>query len=120
VVPRTHRKVHDENLLILADNSIAMKYLLQNGFKEKIDLIYIDPPFYSGAMYYHRASKWSSLAFKDTWSNQFNLYMNMIYPRLSLIRRLLSREGSIFVHLDWHASHYVKIAMDEIFGIENF
>ena len=120
MVPRTHRKVHDENLLILADNSKAMKYLLQNGFKEKIDLVYIDPPFYSGASYYHRASKWSSLAFKDTWSNQINLYMNMIYPRLSLIRRLLSREGSIFVHLDWHASHYVKIAMDEIFGIENF
>ena len=120
VVPGTQTKVYDENLLILADNLKAMKYLLLNGFKEKIDLVYIDPPFYSGARYYHRASKRTDLAFKDTWSNQVNLYMNMIYPRLSLIRSLLSREGSIFVHLDWHASHYVKIAMDDIFGIENF
>lgn len=118
--PGTQTKVYVENLLILADNLKATKYLLLNGFKEKIDLVYIDPPFYSGARYYHRASKRTDLAFKDTWSNQVNLYMNMIYPRLSLIRSLLSREGSIFVHLDWHASHYVKIAMDEIFGIENF
>jgi adenine-specific DNA-methyltransferase len=120
VAPGTQTKVYHENLLILADNLKAMKYLLLNGFKEKIDLVYIDPPFYSGARYYHRASKRTDLAFKDTWSNQVNLYMNMIYPRLSLISSLLSREGSIFVHLDWHASHYVKIAMDEIFGIENF
>jgi adenine-specific DNA-methyltransferase len=119
-VPGTRTKSFDENLLILADNLKAMKYLLLNGFKEKIDLVYIDPPFYTGASYYRRGGMWTDLAFKDKWSNQINLYMNMIYPRLSLIRSLLSVEGSIFVHLDWHASHYVKLVMDEIFGIENF
>ena len=48
MVPGTQTKVYDENLLILADNLKAVKYLLLNGFKEKIDLVYIDPPFYSG------------------------------------------------------------------------
>lgn len=109
-----------ENFLILADNLIAIKYLLRNGFREKIDLIYIDPPFYTGSKYYHRNGTQRDLAFQDTWSNQIDSYMNMIQPRLRLMKDLISARGSIFVHLDWHVAHYVKVVLDRIFGIENF
>jgi len=112
--------VDKQNLLIFADNLEAMKYLLENGLEEKIDLIYIDPPFWSGARYYHRNGLQRDLAFQDTWSNQMSLYLKMMYPRLTLMKNLISSEGSIFVHLDWHISHYIKILMDKIFGIENF
>jgi adenine specific DNA methylase Mod len=112
--------VDKQNLLIFADNLEAMKYLLENGLEEKIDLIYIDPPFWSGARYYHRNGLQRDLAFQDTWSNQMSLYLRMMYPRLTLMKNLISSEGSIFVHLDWHISHYIKILMDKIFGIENF
>jgi adenine specific DNA methylase Mod len=110
----------NDSMLIIGDNLVAMKYLLRKGFKENIDLIYIDPPFWTGASYYHRVGIRKDLAFQDKWCNQTSLYLKMICPRLSLMKSLLSEEGCIFVHLDWHISHYVKIAMDKIFGIENF
>lgn len=108
------------NFLIQADNLIAVKYLLRNGFREKIDLIYIDPPFYTGSRYYHRKGIRRDLAFQDIWSNQVTSYTNMISPRLRLMKELITSKGSIFVHLDWHIAHYVKVVMDSIFGIENF
>jgi adenine specific DNA methylase Mod len=108
------------NLLIHADNLLAIRYMLRNGFREKINLIYIDPPFYSGSRYYHRRGIQSDLAFQDIWSNQVTSYMYMIKPRLLLMKDLISSKGSIFVHLDWHVAHYVKVVMDRIFGIENF
>ncbi|HEY7110955.1 MAG TPA: site-specific DNA-methyltransferase [Nitrososphaeraceae archaeon] len=108
------------NFLIHADNLVAIKYMLRNGFREKIDLIYIDPPFFSGSRYYHRKGIQSDLAFQDIWSNQVISYMKMIRPRLRLMKDLISSKGSIFVHLDWHIAHYVKVTMDRIFGIENF
>jgi adenine-specific DNA-methyltransferase len=108
------------NFLIQADNLVAVRYLLRNGFREKIDLIYIDPPFYTGSSYYHRKGNQRDLAFQDIWSNQVTSYTNMISPRLRLMKDLISSKGSIFVHLDWHIAHYVKVVMDSIFGIENF
>ncbi|MGZ8256577.1 MAG: site-specific DNA-methyltransferase [Gallionella sp.] len=59
-------------------------------------------------------------AYSDTWSDGTASYLAMITPRLILMRELLSDSGSIYVHLDWHVGHYVKIVMDEIFGKENF
>jgi len=59
-------------------------------------------------------------AYSDTWSDGTASYLAMIVPRLVLMRELLSDSGSIYVHLDWHVGHYVKIVMDEIFGRENF
>lgn len=112
--------VGNKNLLIFADNLVVMKYLLRNGLEEKINLIYIDPPFLTGAKYYHRKGVRRDLAFHDTWSNQISSYLRMMYPRLALMKNLISPEGSIFVHLDWHIAHYIKILLDKIFGIENF
>src|SRR3990172_11000064 len=60
------------------------------------------------------------LAYKDTWAGGTDSYLDMLYPRLQLMKRLLAEDGSIFVHLDWHASHYVRVLLDEIFGRDNF
>lgn len=60
------------------------------------------------------------LAYKDTWAGGTDSYLDMLYPRLQLMKRLLSDQGSIYVHCDWHVAHYVKVMMDEIFGKENF
>ncbi|MFZ5995459.1 MAG: site-specific DNA-methyltransferase [Thermodesulfobacteriota bacterium] len=59
-------------------------------------------------------------AYSDTWKDGTVSYLQMIYPRLILMRELLSGQGSIYVHLDWHVGHYVKVLMDEVFGKENF
>jgi adenine-specific DNA-methyltransferase len=57
------------------------------------------------------------LAYKDTWAGGTDSYLDMLYPRLQLIKRLLAPDGSIYVHLDWHVGHYVKVLMDEIPGL---
>ncbi len=108
------------NLLFHSDNLASMNYLLEKGFEQKIDLIYIDPPFNSGERYFHRMKNIENPAFEDVFRGNINEYLDMIYPRLELMRKLISANGSIFIHLDWHVSHYVKVIMDEIFGYENF
>jgi adenine-specific DNA-methyltransferase len=113
-------KKRNSNLLFHSDNIDAMDYLFKHGFSERIDLIYIDPPFWSGEKYFHRIKNVQNVAFEDVWKHQINSYLDMIYPRLCAIQKLISRSGSIFIHLDWHIVHYVKIIMDEIFGHENF
>jgi DNA modification methylase len=96
----------------------------------KIDLIYIDPPFFSKSNYRTEIKLRSDTidkipairqkAYHDVWDNSMEDYLRMLTTRLFLMRDLLSDEGSIFVHLDWHATHYVKLIMDEIFGEKNF
>ena len=108
------------SLLFHSDNIDAMNHLIKLGFSEKIDLVYIDPPFWSGEKYFHRIKNTQNIAFEDIWKRQINVYLDMIYPRLYAIQKLISQSGSIFVHLDWHIVHYVKVIMDEIFGHENF
>jgi adenine specific DNA methylase Mod len=107
-----------KNLLFHCDNLDCINYLQKQGFESKIDLVYIDPPFLSGERYFRRIENDSSLAFEDLWKH--DKYLEMMYRRLAGIRGLLSQSGSIFVHLDWHAVHYVKVMMDNIFGPENF
>jgi adenine-specific DNA-methyltransferase len=119
------------NRLIWGDNLLAMQALLAQGYEGKINLIYIDPPFDSKADYSHKMviegneftkepSVIERLAYKDTWTGGTDSYLDMLYPRLQLMKRLLAEDGSIYVHLDWHVGHYVKIMMDEVFGNENF
>lgn len=106
------------NLMFCCDNNDCFQYLLQHGFGDKVDLVYIDPPFHSGERYFYRNGNHSEIAFEDVRSIQD--YLEMMRSRLTNIRKLISPTGSIFVHLDWHALHYVKIMMDEIFGRDNF
>src|SRR5918998_2398895 len=110
----------DSNLLFHSDNLVAMNHLVKAGFSRKIDLIYIDPPFYSNENYFLRRKNTQSIGFSDIWKGRIGEYLEMIYPRLCAMHRLLSKSGSIFVHLDWHVVHYVKVIMDEIFEPDNF
>ena len=126
------------NRLIHGDNLFALQALL-NGDAEtglpsmrgKIDLIYIDPPFDSkadyrtkitlpGANVEQRPSVLEQFAYSDTWADGTASYLRMLYPRLALMRELLSDQGSIYVHIDWSVGHYVKLLLDEIFGRNNF
>ena len=124
------------NRLIYGDNLLAMAALLAGdehtpSLRGKVDLIYIDPPFDSkadyrtkvtlpGAELEQRPTVIEQFAYSDTWSDGTASYLAMITPRLILMRELLSDTGSIYVHLDWHVGHYVKIVMDEIFGKKSF
>jgi adenine specific DNA methylase Mod len=58
------------------------------------------------------------LAYTDTWEGGIDSFLDMIYPRIQLMKRLLSDKGNIFFHIDWHTSHYIKILLDEVFGYE--
>ena len=116
-----------DNLLIKSDNIEGLKYLLNNKkLKGKIDLIYIDPPFATGGNFTitdGRAttisnSKNGELAYSDKLTG--NNFLNFIKARLALLKELLSEKGSIYLHIDYKIGHYVKIIMDEAFGIENF
>ena len=120
-----------QNRLIYGDNLLVMQALLANGYRGKIDLIYIDPPFDSKADYKtkiklphkqitQKPTVIEQFAYADTWKDGTVSYLKMMYPRLVLMRELLSERGSIYVHIDWHVGHYVKILLDDIFGKENF
>ena len=126
------------NRLIYGDNLFVIQALL-NGASEtglpsmrgKIDLIYIDPPFDSKADYRtgitlpngnveQKPTVLEQFAYSDTWADGTISYLKMLYPRLCLMKELLSDQGSIYVHCDWHAGHYLKIMLDDIFGKDNF
>lgn len=120
-----------KNTLIWGDNKLVMSSLIKQGWAGKINLIYIDPPFFTGADFTVRTKvgdeeieKEPSIieerAYRDTWSGGIASYLRYMYERLVLMRELLAENGSIYVHLDWHVGHYVKVMMDEIFGYENF
>ena len=125
------------NRLIYGDNLLAMQALLagdaQTGLpslRGKVDLIYIDPPFDSKADYRTKISLPGTdiqqkptvieqFAYADTWEQGTISYLKMIYPRLLLMKELLSEKGSIYIHIDWHVGHYVKLLLDDVFGKEN-
>ena len=124
------------NRLIYGDNLLAMAALLAGddttpSLRGKVDLIYIDPPFDSKADYRtkvtlpgmeleQKPTVIEQFAYSDTWSDGTASYLAMITPRLILMRELLADTGSIYVHLDWHVGHYVKLVLDEVFGKDNF
>ena len=126
----------EPNRLIYGDNLLAMAALLAGdentpSMRGKVDLIYIDPPYDSKADYRtkvelpgvelsQRPNVLEQFAYSDSWANGTASYLESMIPRLVLMRELLAETGSIYVHLDWHVGHYVKIVMDEIFGKDMF
>ena len=124
------------NRLIYGDNLLAMAALLAGderspSLRNKIDLIYIDPPYDSkadyrtkitlpGAMINQKPTVLEQFAYSDTWADGTASYLAMLAPRLILMRELMSDKGSFFLHLDWHVGHYAKILADEIFGRGRF
>ncbi len=126
------------NRLCYGDNLLVMQALLNGdeatglpSMRGKIDLIYIDPPYDSKADYRtkitlpngnveQRPNVLEQFAYSDTWKEGTVSYLKMMYPRLYLMRELLSEQGSIYVHVDWHVGHYIKLILDNIFGKSNF
>lgn len=115
------------NILIKGDNIVAMKWLLANGYREKIDLVYIDPPFATGGTFgvdnsgrvaTISKSNDAKLAYSDTLVGKE--FIDFLRSRIILIKELLSNEGSLYLHIDYKIGHYVKVMLDEVFGIENF
>ena len=125
------------NRLIYGENLLTMQALLVGdevtglpSLRGKVDLIYIDPPFDSKADYRtkinlpgieieQKPTMMEQFAYSDTWSEGTASYLKMMYPRLLLMRELLSEKGSIYVHIDWHVGAYMKIMLDDIFGKDN-
>ena len=131
---------NSNNLVIRGECLSACAYLKDKGVQ--VDLVYIDPPFASGADYakkvYIRRNPKVAAAIKqaeteldieelkafeekmygDVWDKE--RYLNWMYENLMAIKSIMSDEASIYVHLDWHIGHYVKILLDEIFGESNF
>lgn len=121
------------NLLFHGDNKEILSTLITNGFRGKIDLIYIDPPFDSKADYVKKVelrgekkklkdeeeqSFFEQVQYTDLWKN--DEYLQFMYERLILLRELLSEKGSIYLHCDWHKSHHLRFLLDEVFGEGNF
>lgn len=114
----------DDSLLIFGDNFNVMGNLL-NNYKNKIDLVYIDPPFNTNQTFSigERANAISKERKGETAYFDFmddDEFMGFMYKRFILIHELLSNEGSLYVHIDCKMGHYFKVLLDEIFGKENF
>ncbi len=119
-------------LLFHGDNKEVLAHLLANGFRGKVNLIYIDPPFDSGADYVRKVSLrgpkgtvkldgegytlGEQIQYTDIWAN--DNYLQFMYERLLLMKELLDEEGSIYLHCDWHRNHQLRCVMDEVFGAE--
>ena len=130
----------DGNLVIRGECVSACAYLKDRGIQ--VDLVYIDPPFASGAdyakkVYIRRNPKvaeaiaqaeqeldidelkaFEEKMYGDVWDKE--KYLNWMYENLMAIKSVMSETASIYVHLDWHIGHYIKILLDEVFGEENF
>ncbi|HLO30625.1 MAG TPA: DNA methyltransferase [Anaerolineales bacterium] len=121
-------------LLFHGDNKDVLAYLLANGFRGKVKLIYIDPPFDSGADYVRRVSFRGStgtaklesgsyalgeqIQYTDIWTN--DNYLQFMYERLMMLKELLSEDGFIFLQCDHRKNHHLRCLLDKIFGVENF
>ncbi len=128
---KTTRLDDFHNMLIWGDNKLAMASLLKD-FKGKIDLIYIDPPFDVGADFTMNVllgdekdttlkdqSLLEMVAYRDTWGKGIDSYLHVMYERLILMRDLLSENGCIYVHCDWHVSYLLRSLLDDVFNKTN-
>ncbi len=120
-------------LLFHGDNKEVLAHLLVNGFRGKIKLIYIDPPFDSGANYVRQVrlrgvtgttqiagegyTLGEQIQYTDIWAN--DNYLQFMYERLLLLKELLAEGGSLYLHCDWHKNHHLRCLMDEVFGESN-
>jgi DNA modification methylase len=144
--PRTETRMQEElfdsrgrqlhgwtNKLIWGDNKLILSSLKAGALRQQIEdagglkLIYIDPPFDVGAdfsvdieiggeTFHKEANLLEQIAYRDTWGRGADSFISMLYERLILMRDLLSKDGSIYVHMGWGVSHYVRAALDEVFG----
>lgn len=117
---------NNNDALIQGDNLAVMSALLESH-EGKIDLIYADPPFFTNRAFparigqgedSRRPQDWKlGEGYPDRWE-RLEDYLDMLYPRLALMHRLLAPTGTLYLHLDWHADAYARLLLDEIFGAE--
>jgi DNA modification methylase len=109
------------NRLVHADNRAAIPALLAE-LEGRIDLLYIDPPFATGGSFSARTGPGAVEipAYEDRWEEGLGDYLTRMLEQLELFRALLSPRGTIFVHCDWHVSHYLRCLLDEVFGADAF
>ncbi|MBI4079363.1 MAG: site-specific DNA-methyltransferase [Candidatus Levybacteria bacterium] len=127
-IPALHPQNHGDTVIFNDSSSSANKLYLGDNLEvlrtlksESIDLIYIDPPFFSGRNYNVIWGDSNEVrTFEDIWEGGITSYLIWLNARLWEMKRVLKKTGSIYVHCDWHASHYIKTEMDKIFGYENF
>ena len=120
--------INYENLLYHSENITAILDLLNRGYKGKLDLIYLDPPFFTMVNYNNRVETEflgekqiiEYVAYSDKWKGGFREYLEMLTLRLFLLKELLSEQGTIYIHLDFRTVHYIKLIMDYIFGRNRF
>lgn len=106
-----------KNKIICGDNLEVMREIPD----ESVDLIYLDPPFFSNATYEKIwGDKDEIRSFEDRWKGGINVYTEWMSDRLKEMQRILKSTGTIYLHCDYHASHYLKVEMDKIFGEKNF
>jgi len=125
------------NKLIWGDNKLILSSLKSGALRKQIEdagglkLIYIDPPFDVGAdfsmdieiggeTFHKEPNLLEQIAYRDTWGRGADSYIAMIYERLILMRDLLASDGSIYVHCDWRVNSYLRLALEEVFGKDNF
>ncbi len=125
------------NKLIWGDNKLILSSLKAGALRRQIEdagglkLIYIDPPFDVGAdfsmdieiggeTFHKEPNLLEQIAYRDTWGRGADSFIAMIYERLILMRDLMHSDGSIFVHCDWRVNAFIRLAMNEVFGTENF
>lgn len=103
--------------LILGDNLEVLKTLKS----ESVDLIYIDPPFFSNKKYEVVFGDEAEIrSFEDRWEGGVNVYVEWMKERVRELHRVLKQTGSFYLHCDWHASHHLRVMLDEVFGKDNF
>ena len=125
------------NRLIWGDKKYVLPSLLDE-FAGQVDLIYIDPPFATGADFSYQArihppdndnshisleyepNLIEQIAYRDTWGGGLDTYLRWLFETLTFLRELLAESGSIYVHCDWRTSHYIKAQMDQFFAYDNF
>ena len=122
------QKFLNPNVLYHSDNIDSMVDLINRGYGGNLDLIYIDPPFFTKSSYNKRVEivfkgKKEVLeykAYEDLWKGGLGEYLEELTVRLMLMKELLSDKGTIYVHIDFRTVHYIKVIMDYIFGVDNF
>ena len=87
---------------------------------ESVDLCYLDPPFFAKRIFEVETKDGKFNSFDDTWDNDIRNYLGYMIKVLVECNRVLKKTGSLYLHCDWHASHYLKVELDKIFGYENF
>lgn len=124
---RSYPKARLSNRLILGDNLGVMAALLPT-YAGKIDLIYADPPFFTNRNFNARIGRGEDSRRPDQWKladgyhdhwSDLDAYLDFLYQRLALMYRLLAPNGTLYLHLDWHADAYARLILDELFGAEN-